>query len=85
MKTNQDRVASEISSRILHHSNALKKTKRMVMKSENKKALQKHHTDMINYYTSALQALRLTDDENESVELDESIIHKDGMVYKELW
>ena len=84
MTMNRDEVATELGMRIQYHSNALRKTKRLLMKSKDRKYLQLHHRNMLNYYKERLQALRILGDENESIERDESIIIEKGRIYRDV-
>lgn len=81
--TNKDEVAQELGNRILHHSTALRKTKRLLIKNKDKKLLQQHHADMLNYYKERLQALRILGDADADISLDKSIVKKNGMIYRE--
>jgi len=84
MTMTKTEVADELNDRILYYSNQLKKTRRLLIKNKDKKALQQHQRDMINYYKDALLSLMLTGDENESIERDETIIIEKGRIYRDV-
>lgn len=76
-------MANRLGDRILIHSNALRKTKGLLIKSKDKESLQQHHTDMLNYYKERLQALRILGDADADITLDKTIIKKHGRIYRE--